>query len=135
MPITHSRSQSADGNDLSYSDPVDLLPQPLQSPTNRIPINHHRQQSSISSGGSADGPYYPNRDSVNLSPPDENYSMPIDFIKAQQSTNAARNHKKEDEIYQLPISSEIDTQQGRAIRPNNLEIRGQLNRPHGQRFG
>lgn len=158
----HSRTQSDPAQMLdteSYSDPVDLLSNQSSYHQNGKPsmmshsmISSNHQSSSLHSQDSASGAdrqhYY--RDSMYIT--DENYSNPIDLIKSSitpqkpqyHHQSAAVNVKKQtgsyrrdnDDIYQLPVD---DTSGGGSIdnngpiRPNNLEIRGPLNRPLGHK--
>lgn len=136
----------------SYSNPIDMLQQsqalggaagkryygpPAHSPEHGAGM--HKSQGSISSHGSGSGSHYQNAQS---SPNEDSYSNPIDMIRSQKSApnfklsaNVQRlveNGRKEDDIYVLPISENVDSRSPQ--RPNHLDVRGIGNLSTGSRI-
>lgn len=141
---SHSRSIS-DPHDLegdSYSTPIDLITstemaassgQPLLRKSNQMPLPNQRDYYNPRENN---GDYYREQFS------DENYSNPVDMVRANESGASPKipqNSKKgivkrDDEMYILPVAGAgaiggaVGEYQG-PIRPNQLDLRGPLNRP------
>lgn len=135
-PSLHSRTQSdptTDDGD-SYSNPVDSLrqkgdyPRRQQNQHNRHDRHeyYHQRESSDTSFNSRGEPYG-----------EENYSNPIDMIRKEGSGATKKQpmpppHRRDDEIYVLPTGGsgqQQHTDYHGPTRPNQLELRGPLNRP------